>query len=93
VKTKFLLWERTENAGFDGVNLTFRAVMSGCEENKSFSRYTPSGEIKLCVTNPEIVDNFQVGQHYYVTFQVAEPPQPEQNVVELVLPIPNTIEA
>jgi hypothetical protein len=75
MRTKFQLWEVTRNAGFDGVNLIFRAINYGCEENKSFSRYTPSGEIKLCVTNPSIANTFEVGQEYFIDFQLVPPNQ------------------
>ena len=74
MRTKFQLWQVTKTVGFDGVNLIFQAVMTGCEENKSFSKYTPSGEIKLCVSNPGIANSFEVGQEYYIDFQLVSPP-------------------
>jgi hypothetical protein len=80
MRTKFQLWEITKTAGFDGVNLTFRPVMNGCEENKSFSKYTPSGEIKLCVSNPNAVEGFEVGQEYFVDFQLVPIKQDTQDL-------------
>jgi hypothetical protein len=49
--------------------------MDNCEENKSFSKYTPSGEIKLCVTNPAISDSFEPGQEYFIDFELIPPKQ------------------
>jgi hypothetical protein len=74
MRTKFQLWQVSRNAGFDGVNLTFRAVMD-CKENKSFAKYVPSGEIKLCVTNPAIASSFEPGQEYFIDFELIAPKQ------------------
>ena len=38
------------------------------EENKSFAKYTPSGEIKLGITNPAAFDQFEMGKAYYIDF-------------------------
>ncbi len=41
------------------------------EENKSFSKWTPSGEIKLSITNPAAIDFFDLGKAYYIDFTPA----------------------
>lgn len=41
------------------------------EENKSFSKWTPSGEIKLSITNPDAIAFFDVGKPYYIDFTPA----------------------
>jgi hypothetical protein len=54
--------------------VTLRPVASGSEENKSFSKYTPSGKIDLYVTNPNlfpVLDQAQ-GKSFYVDFTEAE---------------------
>lgn len=43
-------------------------VYGGSEENKSWSRYTPSGEIKMSITNPDAIAKFELGKEYYVDF-------------------------
>jgi len=45
----------------------FQAVMGGAnDENKSFSKYTPSLALKMTVTNPDA--DFEVGREYYIDF-------------------------
>lgn len=45
----------------------FNPVTSGSDENKSFSKYTPSGELIMYVSNPECV--FEIGKEYYITLE------------------------
>lgn len=50
-------------------NYKFSAVTSGSDENKSFWKYTPAGNIELS----SIKDNlFEVGKEYYLDFTLAE---------------------
>ena len=52
------------------VNMT--AVTSGCEENKSFSEYTPSGSIQMTISNGKPAQElFEPGKEYYVDFTPA----------------------
>jgi hypothetical protein len=44
----------------------FEAVLNNCEENKSFSKWTPSAQISMFVTNPQC--DFEPGKEYYVDF-------------------------
>lgn len=36
------------------------------EENQRFHKYTPSGELKIMVDNPEV--KFKLGRQYYLDF-------------------------
>lgn len=47
-------------------------VYTGSEENKKFFKYTPGGEIKLQVVNPEAAKQFEIGKDYFVDFTPAE---------------------
>lgn len=40
--------------------------------NESWSKYTPSGEIKMMITNMDAVAQFEVGKCYYVDFTPAD---------------------
>jgi hypothetical protein len=40
----------------------------GCPENRAWSKATPSGEVRLFVTNPDAIANFEPGKSYYVDF-------------------------
>lgn len=41
------------------------------KENESWSRYTPSGEIRMSITNPAAVDALELGKAYFVDFTPA----------------------
>ena len=58
----------------DSVYLTFNAVMG--LENAEWSRYTPSGNLTINITNPALFDQFVVGRDYYIDIS------PTQNVLE-----------
>lgn len=42
------------------------------EENKKFSKHTPSGLFEMTVTNTAVLDQFEIGKEYYVDFTPAE---------------------
>lgn len=46
---------------------------NGESEDNTFARYTPSGELSLDITNPELVGKIQPGQTFYVDFTLFEP--------------------
>lgn len=56
----------------EATTVLLRAVVSGSEENKSFWKYTPSGEIQMTISNPNALAQFVVGQEYYVDFTIAD---------------------
>ena len=43
----------------------------GGGDNKSWSKYTPSGEIRMFITNPDAIEQFEVGKSYFVNFTPA----------------------
>lgn len=44
------------------------AVTRG-EDNKNWSRYTPSGTITMYVTNAAAIEQFELGKEYIITFE------------------------
>ncbi|MGO7149000.1 hypothetical protein ACCS52_26550 [Rhizobium ruizarguesonis] len=52
--------------------IRFHAVYGTGEENKSWSKWTPSGELKMMVTNPSAIEAFELGKSYYLDFTPAE---------------------
>lgn len=42
------------------------------EANKQWSKWTPSGEVRLTITNPEAYNQFKLGKAYFVDFHDAE---------------------
>jgi len=54
-------------------NVNFQAVTTGSEENKSFSRWTPSASVQMCISNETTAgDFFEQGKEYYLDFTAAE---------------------
>ncbi len=47
-------------------------VYGDSPENKSWSRYTPNGECRMTITNPEAIDAFVLGKDYFVDFTPAD---------------------
>jgi hypothetical protein len=55
-----------------GCNVKLDVVSSGSEENKTFFRFTPSGELKIGLVQTDIAHAiFKPGQEYYVDIQPA----------------------
>lgn len=72
--------ESVEHVSDQHENLNFRAVgkndgpypADGSDENNSFARWTPTANLSMSVTNPELIGKFEAGQQYYVDFTPAE---------------------
>jgi hypothetical protein len=43
----------------------------GVEENKSWSKYTPNGNLSMTITNQAAIDAFELGKSYFVDFTPA----------------------
>ena len=44
------------------------AVQATNEENKSFWKYTPSGNIEMTISNPDTFELFKPGKEFYIDF-------------------------
>lgn len=64
IRAKFYVNTITNDVG--GETIEASPVMSGSEENKSFSKHTPSGSLKMRVTNENIFGLLQPGQEFYI---------------------------
>lgn len=56
------------------VTVTLQPVYGGKEDGKNaeWSKWTPSGEVKLTITNPLAFEQFKIGRAYFVDFTPAE---------------------
>lgn len=45
---------------------------NGLDEDNTFAKFSPSGEFKLVVANPELFGKFTAGQKFYVDFTETE---------------------
>lgn len=65
-------WGQSE--GVDAIEVTLQAVYSNDKNdpNYSWSQASPSGELKLLITNPAAYEQFKLGKAYFVDFTPAE---------------------
>lgn len=40
----------------------------GSDENNTFAKFSPSGELRICVTNPTLLGVYNPGDIFYVDF-------------------------
>ncbi len=70
VKAKFICQLVTDNGTQKVAQLN--AVYGGSEENRSFSKFTPSGQLTITVDNETAAAGFfQPKEEYYLTFEKA----------------------
>jgi hypothetical protein len=69
VKAKFTVVSITDH-GNDIKQVKLNAAVNG-EGNKDWSKYTPSGNIDMHITNPDAHSQFEVGKSYFLTFEPA----------------------
>ena len=72
VKAKLVVVSVTPSEGEQKI-VKFLAVTSGSEENKSFSRWTPSANLEMIISNETPAGEFfEEGSEYYLDFSKAE---------------------
>jgi hypothetical protein len=71
VRAKFTVHEKAARA--DG-SATIRMSPVYGEENRPWSKYTPSGSIEMNITNPPAAALFEPGKAYFVDFTEADEP-------------------
>ena len=40
----------------------------GSDENNTFAKWTPTAELRMTITNPDLIGKFSEGQEFYVDF-------------------------
>jgi hypothetical protein len=72
VKAKLVCVSVTPTEGEQRI-VKFQAVTTGSEENKSFSRWTPSANLEMYISNETPAgEYFEQGKEYYLNFEAAE---------------------
>ena len=73
VRAKFMCNAVQDTPEYQSKSILLSPVIDGSEENKSFSKYTPSGNINLNISyETEASNYFEAGKEYYVDFSEAE---------------------
>lgn len=73
LRAKFTVNSITRNANYEGETVTLNPVYSAdpTSENYAFWKASPSGELKLHITNPEAVGKLELGKDYLIDFTPA----------------------
>jgi hypothetical protein len=74
VRAKFRCQSIKEMPGGEGTmkEVVLNPVYGNGEENKQWSKWTPSGELKMTITNPSAYDQFKVNGEYYLDITPVE---------------------
>lgn len=73
VRAKFVCTGIQDNPQYENKTVSFSPVISGSEENKSFSKYTPAGSVSLSISYETQASNFfEDGKEYYLDFTKVE---------------------
>jgi hypothetical protein len=58
----------------EAVEVTLMPVYGGEDDkaNREWSKWTPSGELRLTITNPDAYNQFVIGKTYWVDFSPVE---------------------
>ena len=74
VQAKFKVYQANvtnkPDGSFDRVDVRMNAVYG--PENEPWSKYTPSGQLNMSITNENLKDQFQVGQDYILAFDLED---------------------
>ena len=68
VVAKFVWMSGLQSVGQE--TISFQPAVYG-EENKTWSKFTPSGSLSMTVTNPDVFGKFVPGKEYLLNFSEA----------------------
>lgn len=71
MRAKLRIHSVTQHEG-GSETLELGAVASGTPEDNTYSKYTPSANLKMSITNPALAGQFKPGQTFYVDFTPAD---------------------
>jgi hypothetical protein len=65
IERKYVL---TETIYFTAVSKSEGYPEDGSDEDNTFARWTPSAELRMIITNPDLIDKYLPGDQFYVDF-------------------------
>lgn len=73
VRAKFVCTNVNDSPDYQQKLINLMPVTTGSEENKSFAKYTPCGNVQLSISYETEASNFfEQGKEYYIDFSLAE---------------------
>ena len=68
IRAKFVCNSVTKTV--DAEQIAFSAAQG--ESNKQWSKWTPSGQLSMSITNPAVLGKFEPGKFYFLDFAPAD---------------------
>lgn len=72
MRAKFRVDEYTQRYGHQRAYVLHAVTDDGTGDNIRYHMATPSGELKITIDNPAVVDFLQVGKSYFLDFTAAD---------------------
>lgn len=73
VRAKLVCNKVEDQPAYEQKHVSFCAVISDSDENKSFAKHTPSANLDMWISyETEAANFFEVGKEYYLDFEAAE---------------------
>jgi hypothetical protein len=76
VRAKFRLVSMTKDLNSEGGGVKFQAVHGN--DNRTWSKWTPSGELTMYVSNPAAFEQLKLGDYYFLDFSPAPATEAEE---------------
>ncbi|HAS1024530.1 TPA: hypothetical protein I3764_000111 [Enterobacter cloacae] len=72
VRAKFFCQsiQKAEDGSYRTIHMS--PVTADTEENKTWSKYTPGGQLQMVISNPSAFDLFEQGKEYFIDIQPAQ---------------------
>ena len=82
VRAKFRCTKIVKTAYFGAPQDSDEVVLSAVSDaaNQGWCKYTPSGELRMCINNPAALDQFKIGEYYFLDFTVAPAKEADEAV-------------
>lgn len=71
VRAKFQCNSINKSPDNSSAVVNLMAVTTGSTENESWSKYTPSGQLQMVISNPAAFEQFEQGKEYFIDIQPA----------------------
>ncbi len=71
VRAKLKCWTVEKSADGESEQVMMMPVTDDSPENKTWSKYTPAGQVNLTINNPECHGKFEAGKGYFADFTPA----------------------
>ncbi|AIE62236.1 hypothetical protein N8Y56_20375 [Enterobacter hormaechei subsp. xiangfangensis] len=72
VRAKFRCHFIQKADGYSHRTIHMSPVTADTEENKSWSKYTPGGQLQMVISNPAAFELFEQGKEYFIDIQPAK---------------------